>query len=392
MIKDIQVNYYYDLVGQVVKIFAGDGKCELYLTDYTSNDNLYHYALAGEAYMEEETKGRLSEFAPLKKRRTPADTEWRGPYGKLTLSLVLWPPHAEFARENLKANDWISLKNVRIKMSQMGYFEGALHTDQTYRDKVGISHLELTNDRVKDVLRRKKEYEDRVKVQKRQYYEVLDGRKRKVGPKDDREPKGRPKKKSKAKGKILSASLEESSVVDVTKHHSNKHGTFNEFSLKCRSSDLQRIVRARDPERSFTSLTHLVQRSQDEIRSAGGKSWHLPFQNLQSRHRVRVVDFFPPRIEDFAVPYAHSEYDVLSDYEGDLELDVSSLDKTNSDSGITWRWRFCLLLEDASLDSPRKEGKIRGMKVIVADEDAEYLLKLDATKYAREKLKYSNDC
>lgn len=86
------------------------------------------------------------------------------------------------------------------------------------------------------------------------------------------------------------------------------------------------------------------------------------------------MDFFPPDIADFAVPCPPvSEYDVLSEYEGSDSPGHQSdcqVDKTQR-----WEWRFALVLEDAK---EIKNGKKTQMKVYVADQDAVFLLKLDA--------------
>lgn len=82
------------------------------------------------------------------------------------------------------------------------------------------------------------------------------------------------------------------------------------------------------------------------------------------RAHVRAVDFFPPNIEDFArlVP-------VPRDPDGDEPMPSQS---------VRWQWAFYLLVEDArahkSAESPER------LKLLIADDVADFLLKLDATK------------
>lgn len=108
-------------------------------------------------------------------------------------------------------------------------------------------------------------------------------------------------------------------------------------------------------------------------------SYTLPFHNINSRTTVRVVDFFPPDLADFAVPCPKSsEYDILSDVEGDGSEHESAPQSQSSnalDDERGWEWRFGLVLEDTM--GPKSEMKTT-MEVYVASQDAEYLLKLDA--------------
>ena len=109
----------------------------------------------------------------------------------------------------------------------------------------------------------------------------------------------------------------------------------------------------------------------------------MPFQNINSRATVRVIDFFPPNLVDFAVPLPRaSEYDILSEDEGSgsgsdqLSNDVRDERSGADDDARRWEWRFALVLEDA-LDA-RHQGKRGTVEVYVAGQDAEGLLNLEA--------------
>lgn len=103
----------------------------------------------------------------------------------------------------------------------------------------------------------------------------------------------------------------------------------------------------------------------------GGIEYRLPFQNVKYRTIVRVVDFFPPDIADFAVAY-NPDYPA-SDSEGDDDDDVSPSRR------VRWEWRFCLLVEDAKIAPGQSRNRI---KLFVSGAEAEFLLKLDAVEYA----------
>lgn len=106
-----------------------------------------------------------------------------------------------------------------------------------------------------------------------------------------------------------------------------------------------------------------------------------------SRTTVRVVDFFPPKLEDFAARHRVTEFEDLSDNDDETESNTSTCaSDENSRSGSqdeseksNWEWRFCLLLEDASSISKQPHEKER-MKVFVVGADAEFLTKMDAVK------------
>jgi hypothetical protein len=99
------------------------------------------------------------------------------------------------------------------------------------------------------------------------------------------------------------------------------------------------------------------------------------------RANVRVVDYFPNRIEDFAVGHRASELDMLSDYSGgedtDPEEDMRIFKSGKGFAKDVWQWRFALQVEDAS----SKISKQR-LWLMVDNHAAQSLLNLDedATK------------
>ena len=92
------------------------------------------------------------------------------------------------------------------------------------------------------------------------------------------------------------------------------------------------------------------------------------------RARVRVVDFFPPDLEDFAQCLDDLDYN-----------DVAGEDVTMEDSQFEimtprdrWEWCFYLRVEDAR---PMPGVEPLRMNILVHGDDAVYLLGLDATEY-----------
>lgn len=94
--------------------------------------------------------------------------------------------------------------------------------------------------------------------------------------------------------------------------------------------------------------------------------------NVTFRSQVRVVDFFPPKLEDFAHSLDDVDYNDLPDPSADdsyMDMDMTPSPR--------WEWAFWLLLEDAKKNS---RGEYEQMKILIHGLDAEYLLKLTACK------------
>lgn len=101
-----------------------------------------------------------------------------------------------------------------------------------------------------------------------------------------------------------------------------------------------------------------------------------PFTDCKYKAIVRVVDYFPHKLEDFAQGWRATEYDILSDYSGnedtDLEDELRIFKSGQGFSKDTWEWRFALKVEDAS----KRDCKDQ-MWLIVDNFSAQFLLNLD---------------
>ena len=130
------------------------------------------------------------------------------------------------------------------------------------------------------------------------------------------------------------------------------------------------------------SVSDIISLDRYTNKTPADSTYTLPFQNIKSRSTVRIIDFFPSNLADFAVPLPKaSEYDILSDTGSNGSEGNSSEANSEDDSGAEnerqWEWRFALVLEDAT--GPTNVGKAT-MTAYVAGQDAECLLKLDAQK------------
>ena len=155
LVKDVQVQSFYDLVGQVIKLYPSNGRSELYFTDYTGATLLWNYPEPDDGYGSGREGDEYNYVAG-----SPAKQKWNGPYGKLTLTVTLWGNNACFSQQHVKENDFVHLRNVHIKWSKDGKVEGVLHSDRRNPDRIDVTVLKdyEDEDRVKDVLRRKRDY------------------------------------------------------------------------------------------------------------------------------------------------------------------------------------------------------------------------------------------
>lgn len=128
------------------------------------------------------------------------------------------------------------------------------------------------------------------------------------------------------------------------------------------------------------TISNILARDESHLVSPPtGDPYLLPFQNVKTRATVRVVDYFPEELADFSKPVTDSsELDGLSDVERDATSDIDGLSLPHTPERLTkWEWRFGLVLEDAS--TFQSAGQKPRLKVFLAAEDADFLLKLDAT-------------
>ncbi|KAI4168199.1 MAG: hypothetical protein LQ343_006585 [Gyalolechia ehrenbergii] len=423
LIKDIKVETFYDLVGQVVKVYPSNGIVELYLTDYTSNSLLFNYE-----WGRDDPTAEPGESNSLCGPATSTSRQWPGPPGKVTLTVSLFPPHSYYAQHNVKENHFVFLRNTRIKWSKDMKVEGCLHTDQRNSDRVDIAIIkDHSNERVKEVLRRKLEYTKKFQKQSDALAEIARGQKRKQAEqpklsKTQQRKRRKQQREQEARNKQndLGSSDDDRNKenddpyrVHVTPKsksnpHSERHSTPATSPPPAqppkKANPLNKNIRTSKPNVPPRPLSSILSISNNSLTTPSGTPYTLPFQNINSRAAVRVIDFFPPDIADFAVRRKkESEYDVLSDHsedpssdetpsrlpaDTDDEADLNQTSHSHEGDGdgeesSKWQWRFALIVEDASSLPSSKQHNPR-LTAYVTDADAEFLLKLDACNLHRK--------
>ena len=193
LLKDLEYGRFADIVGQVVKTFPSSyDRFTLYVTDYTTHRDLFNYSNSND---DEGRDGDPYGYIPRRQR------DWPGPFGRMTIQVTLFEPHASFAKANVHEGGFVSLRNMQVKMDNMnGLMEGVLRTDRAYPDKISISVISDNDpdENVKEVVRRKTVYWKKLKAEKRQ----LEGRdKRQLSDSEGNNGKKSQKKRQKEKKK-----------------------------------------------------------------------------------------------------------------------------------------------------------------------------------------------
>lgn len=153
LIRDIEDSRFSDLVVEIIKVYpCTDGSIEIYVTDYTHNGLLFHYNSPEDDLEIDGTEG-LYEYSGIRKKN-----KWPGPFGKMTLQIKVWPPHATWLQENVKEEEYVFLRNVRIKTSLDARLEGSLHADRYYSNRIDVQLLKLNDPEVMQILKRRQEY------------------------------------------------------------------------------------------------------------------------------------------------------------------------------------------------------------------------------------------
>lgn len=143
LIKDLAFDKFYDVKAEVVNIYyTNHGTVELKVTDYTANKDLYEYV------------------DPEVDRELAWRRDWPGPFGQVTMNVLLYEPHAAWARGNITSGDFIFLRNMRTKQSPQNFLEGVLHEDRQMPDQIDVRKL-FNDSAINEIKERRDAYEHR---------------------------------------------------------------------------------------------------------------------------------------------------------------------------------------------------------------------------------------
>ncbi|KAI9158707.1 Protection of telomeres protein [Paramyrothecium foliicola] len=380
-LKDVQDGIFCDLVVQVVKNPYDLGeRVTLWVSDYTENKSFFNHSFSLDN-VDERRESDPFGYGAWKSDTTKSEGGWTGPFGKRSLQLTCFEPHASAIRNcNISQGSWIMIRNVQVKFGHnFSNLEGYLREDRATPLKVNIFVLDLNDEldeRLKEAIRRKREYE---KSKKNQLRSIVDaakaGQKRKadMAEQDERpalraKTRRREKRFSEQKSKADEAEAALLAELNKDGRDSRRHVTlaYADLLVKCENND-------KAPSVVADALKQVFHDS-----SIDGQSVRLPlpFVNLQYRLRARVVDYRPSRLEEFARLDVTSEYDILSDAEDSSSNSDSDGEPSSRAMSNKWEWRFFLKLEEATAQGGRSDQSIW---VMVDNAAAQCLLDHDAS-------------
>ncbi|KFY83738.1 hypothetical protein V500_09950 [Pseudogymnoascus sp. VKM F-4518 (FW-2643)] len=386
-LKDARPGMFCDLVGEVIHMYDVSDRTTVYITDYTSNKSFYNHVMPGVNPILEGRDGDDFGYSnPKLIHKSKKTNEWKGPYGKMSVQLTAFDDHSERFREHVKVGNWVKLLNVHFEFPKTGgCLEAKLRTDRrAHPGKIQVEVLVPPENKEdmdflwKNALRRKRDYQETVRKQKREFEqeieEVTGKRKR-----EDSEPvKMNGKLRRKEKRKAMQEKLEHKSKIEA-----GQGKPIVDTPAEGKSA-LNTAVRCHKQPTPAIPLAHILNNRRSVPPSAGnGNQIYAPFVNANYRANLRVTDFFPHKLEDFSVGRKPNEFDCLSDFDptSDEEDDVNTVGKDISDfvlrgnDHLQWSWRFALQVEDAN---PSESAAKERIWVLIDNETGQFLLSEDA--------------
>ncbi|KAJ9652002.1 hypothetical protein H2198_008744 [Neophaeococcomyces mojaviensis] len=359
---------FADLLGEICKVYDNGGNVvEVKLTDYTEHPLLFDYATGGR---------EGDDFAYIQQKNG-----WTGPVGRMTITVNVWGEHGNYIRKlardgDIKLGMYMRVRNVQIKMDRNGsVLEGHLRDGgSSFGSSVSLHRpREAEHDKnLKELLQRKRAYdlETRAKGLGLQQTDV-------------------PSKKRAAEDELVRGTEQvKKQSKSARKREKNKKLHEETQARAPGSASLAQLasnqhVRCEGIEVPLTSLSTIIEGQFLQRETPSKNPYRLPFQNCKYKTKVKVVDFFPDRIEDFAIPYRVSDYEALSDHEsGDEEGATLPYARQNPDH-VRWDWHFFLMVEDPER-SKNQDGTRDPIVLQVAGTDGDYLLNAEACDLRKE--------
>ncbi|KAK1754707.1 hypothetical protein QBC47DRAFT_384736 [Echria macrotheca] len=405
LLRDVKEDQFCDLIVQVArKPFDLIDKITLYVSDYSENNKFYHYTM--ENISDLVSAASLDPYnyrQPSTQASVPEETKdaWVGPYGKKVIQITCYDSHAEFVRTQVNAGHWLMLKNVHIKYGKNGqYLEGFLRGSQNFAEKNQVAILDIhsggkVDERLKEAIRRWRDEDKKLQAQVKAIEEAkAAGSKRKAdtvvdetnnsapGPKKRRGRTNAQQKRKEERAQKFGLEEQrprkEATEPEPGEHPSREHEE-EKLEQECRMNP--RITCESHPSASTVTIATMLEPVFHEETGEGGdtKRFVLPFVCAKYRTRVRVVDFAPNTLEDFAQPRKASKYgSVLTDDSGsDSDAGPVHIAIGHGRQEVQWEWRFALQLEDT--ERPSRSRPADRMWVVVDNAEAQCLTDMDAT-------------
>jgi len=371
LLKDVADRSYYDIVGEVRKIWgdnSGSG-ADLYLTDYTSNSLFFDYSKNPDHEMGGQDGDEHGYITNRPKRI------WPGPSGKMTVQIRLWPPHHSCV---LNEGDFVYLRNVHIKYKKANCLEGTLYEDKKHPEQIDIRPASSSDPRVVALKKRREEYwaNEEIRDSPNDGVTNLKGKRARAQKKKAKKEAAK-KLKLEGHGRDDGEAVFDPKVAELShgKKKTNPHGELRFQITKLDKVDPEILVTCSHTDKELLTVSSIIETPHLRYRERTGEEAELPFVNMKTRARVRVVDFYPPDLEDFAQCIDDPTYNdspSQPDHSSPMDFDDSS------QLAGRWEWAFYLMVEDPK--SAPGETAVQ-LPLLVAGKDAECLLSLDASEY-----------
>ncbi|KAH8715117.1 Protection of telomeres protein 1 [Beauveria bassiana] len=377
LLKDVASDRFVNVIVEVVKkpYDLGD-RFTLWISDYTEHPNFFNFAIQG-----------LGSHAPSDPYNygvcsSSTDADWSGPYGKHSMQITCWQPHAEAIRANdISVGSWVSIRNLQIKFGRnSSNLEGFLRGDQLYPNKIYISVLDPHEDgdsmdsRLKETIRRRRDYNLEKKKQLKSLKDAANaGQKRRAALQDDSKPRKKNAKERRAEKRQAAGNA-------AVLKPSSKNGQPLIPEPVVPGIKFNPTIKCENEKQPLSTVPELLE--QIYVDTAIGKDaakLPLPFINANYRASVRVKDYLPHKLEGFAYPKLKGNInDCLSDeeHEPSDDEDANEMVRFVSREKIAgWEWRFYLLLEDVRDSETEPKDHVW---VTVDNHAAQCLLSMDA--------------
>ncbi|CAK7269287.1 hypothetical protein SEPCBS57363_003527 [Sporothrix epigloea] len=352
-LKDANVSLYCDLLVQVVAkplISSSFTKCAtLCVSDYTENSRFASKrssdagadadgTVSGGGFVGDvgDSNGYLTKYGIDAARANGTGAEinegygkWTGPSGRRSMDVVCFTPHADYIQDHVKLGSWVTMERVFIKQTNTS-LEGVMYSDANAGSPLRIAlvetddmDLESMDPRYIAALRRKRDLEKACKVAARKRKLLLDAR-----------------------------MLDEDKPLNRKQRRLLSHRGLSELTTVTGELCSQPV----NPLEVFLQPSHY---NNADMGSDLKTPIELPFRNIKIKAQVRVVDFLPKKLADFAVQGRKNEYAILGkDRESSVSTSSEDEEIDSDEGGGDWEWRFALLLEDASqLTDPETDDK-----------------------------------
>lgn len=390
LLGDLQPETFRDVTVRLVRNphDLGD-KITIWVSDYTENEGFFCFNPENGFLPTGDDYGYTSQVTD-----EPGSRTWSGPLGKLSMQITCWEPHATNFREyNIQIGDWVTLKNVHIRVGRNGNnIEGFLREDRAHPNRVQMIFHDEENidphsvdEKLIEALRRMKRHDNSIRrAQKENRREALSEDPARVDVANAKRQatedgvQAPAKKKSKQQRKMKRA---RQAAVKAGMEAAEKEDEEALVKVLNLNPDL-RVEHVNEP---ITPIARLLEPTVYRTTINGeSRDIPLPFVNANYRTVGRVVDFWPRNISKFASSRKTSMLDFVSDDLQD-EPSIESGDEDHDDDDprvldayrgrLVWEWRFSLQIEDTH---PSSKGEKKRFWVVVDNFAAQCLFSMDA--------------